>query len=48
MVDCPDIVKQSNGAMGGVDLADMLKSLYRTPWKLVLASSCTLRGHLQG
>ena len=33
MVDCHDIVKQYNGAMGGVDLADMLISLYRTPWK---------------
>ena len=33
MVDCTDIVKQYNGAIGGVDLADMLVSLYCTPWK---------------
>jgi len=33
MIDCPDIVKQYNSAMGGVDLADMLISLYRTPLK---------------
>ena len=33
MVDFPDIVKKYNGAVGGVDLADMLISLYRTPWK---------------
>ena len=33
LVDCPDIVKKYNSAMGGVDLADMLISLYRTPYK---------------
>ena len=33
MVDCPDIVKKYNSAVGGVDLADMLISLYRTPYK---------------
>ena len=33
MVDCPDIVKEYNSVMGGVDLADMLISLYRTPYK---------------
>ena len=33
MVDRPDIVKQYNSAMGGVYLADMLISLYRTPYK---------------
>ena len=33
LIDCPDIVKEYNSAMGGVDLADMLISLYRTPWK---------------
>ena len=33
LVDCPDIVKKYNSAMGGVDLADMLISLYRTSYK---------------
>ena len=33
MVDCPDIVKKYNSAMGGVDLADMLMSVYLTPYK---------------
>ena len=33
LIDCPDIVKEYNTAMGGVGLADMLISLYRTPWK---------------
>lgn len=32
-VDCPQIVKEYNRHMGGVDLADMLVSLYRTPFK---------------
>ena len=29
-IDCLDMVKQYNAAMGGVDLADMLNELYRT------------------
>ena len=33
LVDCPDTVKRYNSAMGGVDFADMLISLYRTPYK---------------
>ena len=33
MVDCLDIVKNYSSVMGGVDLADMLISLYRTPYK---------------
>ena len=33
MVVCPDIVKNYNSAMGGVGLADMLISLYLTPYK---------------
>lgn len=32
-VDCPQIVKEYNKHMGGVDLADMLISLYKTPFK---------------
>ena len=34
MVDFPDIVKIYNPAMGGVDLAGMLISLYCTPYKM--------------
>ena len=30
---CPEIVQQYNKGMGGVNLADMLLSLYRTPCK---------------
>lgn len=32
-INCPDIVKQYNQSMGGVDKADFLISLYRTPVK---------------
>ncbi|CAH2014758.1 unnamed protein product [Acanthoscelides obtectus] len=32
-VQCPQIVKQYNIHMGGVDLSDMLVSLYKTPFK---------------
>lgn len=32
-VDCPQIVKQYNAHMGGVDLADMLVALYRSNLK---------------
>lgn len=32
-VDCPQIVKEYNKHMGGMDLADMLISLYKTPFK---------------
>ncbi|XP_046971065.1 piggyBac transposable element-derived protein 2-like [Vanessa cardui] len=32
-VQCPQIVRQYNRHMGGVDLADMLISLYKTPFK---------------
>ena len=30
VIDCPNTIKEYNGSMGGVDLADMLISLYRT------------------
>lgn len=32
-VVCPQIIKQYNTHMGGVDLADMLIALYKTPYK---------------
>ena len=32
-VDCPHIIKQYNVHMGGVDLADMLIALYKTPYR---------------
>lgn len=32
-VTCPNIIKQYNYNMGGVDLADMLIALYRTPFR---------------
>nr|XP_026491734.1 piggyBac transposable element-derived protein 3-like [Vanessa tameamea] len=32
-VQCPQIVRQYNRHMGGVDLSDMLISLYKTPFK---------------
>uniref|UniRef100_A0A1B6LRI5 PiggyBac transposable element-derived protein domain-containing protein n=1 Tax=Graphocephala atropunctata TaxID=36148 RepID=A0A1B6LRI5_9HEMI len=32
-IPCPDIIKQYNCFMGGVDLADMLIALYRTPFR---------------
>ena len=46
MVDCPDIAKNYNSTMGGVDLADMLISLYCVPtrrddgisWSLLIYS----------
>ncbi|XP_045449385.1 piggyBac transposable element-derived protein 3-like [Melitaea cinxia] len=42
-VTCPNLIKHYNGNMGGVDLADMLVTLYRTElkghrWYLVLFS----------
>ena len=45
-VQCPDMIKDYNGSMGGVDLADMLIELYRTKistkkrWYLKLISHC--------
>ncbi|CAK1594501.1 unnamed protein product [Parnassius mnemosyne] len=33
LVQCPQIVRQYNKHTGGVDLADMLISLYKTPFK---------------
>ena len=32
-VVCPQIIKQYNTHMGGVDLVDMLIALYKTPYK---------------
>ncbi|CAK1593994.1 unnamed protein product [Parnassius mnemosyne] len=32
-VTCPNIIKEYNTNMGGVDLADMLVALYRTPFR---------------
>lgn len=32
-VNCPQVVKEYNKLMDGVNLADMLISLYRTPFK---------------
>jgi hypothetical protein len=32
-VECPQIIKQYNTHMGGVDLADMLVALYKVPFK---------------
>ena len=46
--DCPNMVKQYNAAMGGVDLADMLIELYRTKivtrklWYLKLIFHCDI------
>ena len=44
-VSCPEIAKEYNKSMGGVDLADMLISLYCTPiktkrWYLKLIFHC--------
>ncbi|RVE41092.1 hypothetical protein evm_014257 [Chilo suppressalis] len=44
-VECPQIVKQYNAHMGGVDLADMLISLYRSNfktkrWYMALFTQC--------
>ena len=32
-IDCPTVIQEYNKSMGGVDLADMLISLYRTAFK---------------
>ena len=42
LLDCPDIVKKYSSAMGGVDLADMLISLYQITLqdKEMLSSGC--------
>ena len=32
-VECPDVIKQYNGRMGGIDKSDMLTHLYKTPFR---------------